>query len=274
MRTGYALLAVSLLLAFAEAGSAQNDFDSALLGNIPDAQVPVPQGAPEDGPAGKAPSVAQLVTYGFYAESFPKYYDARGQNLEPYNIPEILRDIPEMWKSYGPLFKKVGTAMEMDPYALAAYCVFESYNEKTHTFNTRHLDDTAAGIASTQAQYVRGGKVPGLNVRLPRDEEMAKTVLRNNPEYGLRYLAAEFKAWYFGGKYFTSCYDENLYYKLFPGGFGGYHDLARSFPRVALPAWTDPNSAPNRAYRTQAQYVSRAYALYKAFRAADTGQAR
>ncbi len=270
MRTGH-LSAVFLLLAFSNAGFAQNSgFESALLGNISDVDVPVPQTAPEavEQP-GAAKSMGRLVTLDFYAERFPDFYDARGQNKEPYNIPEILRDVPGMWKAQGALFKKVGAAMEMDPYALAAYCVFESYNENDHEFNVEYLDGAAAGIASTQATDVRGGKVPGLNARLPGDASKAKTVLRNNPEYGLRFLAAEFKAWYYGGDFFRNYYGDEMYNRLFADEyFQGYHDLAKSFPRVAVPGWTKPNKA-RRNYGTQAQYVSRAYALYNAFRAAD-----
>jgi len=272
MRTSRTFLAFSLLLAFAEAGAAESSgFEEALLGNISAVPVAAPSGSPEAVEDKDAPAFGRLVVYDFYAERFPGFYEASHQNMEPYNIPEILKDVPKMWKTYGELFKKVGMAMEMDPYALAAYCVFESYDErpKKRNYNTRHKDGPASGIASTQAQYVKGGKVPGLKIRLPRSQEEASEVLRDNPEYGLRFLSAEFKAWYYGGDFFIACYSEKLYYKLFPGGFQGYHDLAKSFPRVASPAWTDPDSEANSSYRTQPEYVSRAYVLYKAFRAAD-----
>lgn len=270
MKTGRLFLAVFLLSAFAEAGSAQGSaFDAALLGNISDVQVPLPPPAPDAVYDKAAPVSGGPVLYEFRAKSFPDFYDARRQTKGEYNVPQILIDIPKMWKSYGALFKEIGMAMEMDPYAMAAYCVYESYNEKKHNFNPRHLDDTAAGLASTQVQHVKGGIIPGLKIRLPRSEEQSATLLRNNPGYSLRYLAAEFKAWYLGGDHFKKFYSERLYNKLFPGGFDGYHDLAKSFPRVARPAWTDPDYVPNKEYGNQAQYVSRAYAFYNAFRAAD-----
>lgn len=271
MKTSYIFFAVSLLLALAQAGAADSGFEEALLGNIFNVPVPMPSGAPEAVEDKDAPASGSLVVYDFNAERFPGFYDARRQNMEPYNIPEIVKDVPKMWKTYGGLFKKVGMAMEMDPYALAAYCVFESYDErpKRRSYNTRHKDGSASGIASTQAQYVKGGRVPGLKIRLPGSEEAASEVLRDNPEYGLRFLAAEFKAWYYGGDFFIACYDERLYNKLFPGGFQGYHDLAKSFPRVASPTWTDPDRKVNSSYRTQPEYVSRAYVLYNAFRSAD-----
>ncbi|MCX5785078.1 MAG: hypothetical protein NTX59_05270 [Elusimicrobia bacterium] len=270
MHTRYAFIIASLLFAFAQAESAQSsDFESALSGNISEVQVVMPPAAPEQVQTEAAPSFGRLVTYDFYAESFPGFYDARGQNKEPYNIPEILRDVPELWKAQGALFKKVGMAMEMDPYALASYCVFESYNEIDHEFNVNHLDGVAAGIASTQASDVLGGRVPGLSVRIPKQLSNAKTMLLNNPEYGLRFLAAEFKAWYYGGDFFRNYYGDEMFNRLFETEyFQGYHDLAKSFPRVAVPGWTKPNKA-RRNYGTQAQYVSRAYVLYNAFRAAD-----
>lgn len=251
-----------------QAAGAQVAFEASLSADIASISVPsaVPEPMPvlteERAPAGSGPFV-------FQAERFPGFYDASGQNKEPYNIPQIVRDIPEMWKQYGPLFKKVGAAMGMDPYALASYCVFESYNEKTHTFNPRHLDDTAAGIASTQAGDVAGGLVPGLQVRIPRGVSQAKQVLRANPEYGLRYLAAEFKAWYYGGDHFRNYYGAELYRRIFGSSdFQGYRDLAVAFPRVALPGWRNPAQKKGN-YGTQPQYVSRAYVLYKAFRSAD-----
>ena len=265
-------LILSIALFFTPGAFAQgSDFDAGFPMDISSVQVDLPQPVPETVPdedekSGEAGGDGGFV---FAAEEFPGYYNADGQNKDPYNMPEILRDIPAMWKEHGLVFKKVAVDRKMDPYALAAYCVFESYNEKTHRFNARHLDGVASGIASTQANDVKGGKVPGLDVRLPKSISETKTVLRNNPEYGIRFLAEEFKAWYYGGEYFLKYYGPELHRKLFGNtDFQGYRDLAKSFPRVALPGWTDAKKQKGN-YGTQAQYVSRAYSLYKAFKTAD-----
>jgi len=263
----YAYMLVLLAAAAVNAG-AQLSFEAALSQDLSGLGAAVPEAAPEI-------ILPEQETRGaagpfiFRADDFPGYYDASRENREPYNIPEILRDIPGMWEDYGQLFRKVGSDLGMDPYALAAYCVFESYHEGRHTFNVRHLDGGASGIASTQAGDVRGGLVPGLKVRIPRDLGAAKQALRSNPEYGVRYLAAEFRAWYLGGDYFRNYYGDQMYNRLFgAAGFSGYRDLARTFPRVAYPGWSKPGQKKGN-YGTQAQYVSRAHALYKAFRAAD-----
>lgn len=264
------LITFAALFPLTQGLSAQDiSFDN-LMSNLPKPSDELPaMAAPAAVDVQPRAAAQSSGLYTFNAPGFPGFYDASSSNIDPYNIPEIVRDIPEMWKEFGPLFKKAGAAMEMDPYALAAYCVFESYNEKTHTFNPGHLDGTAAGIASTQAKDVNGGKIPGLDIRLPRDISGTKTVLRDNPEYGLRFLAAEFKAWYLGGDHFINYYGEELYRKIFGGGdFQGYRDLAKAFPRVALPGWKKPGERKGN-YGTQAQYVSRAYVLYNAFRSAD-----
>jgi len=265
------IFSIPLMLTFAQGGSAQSSgFEASLAQDISSMQVDIPAAVPEISRTGPEGASAGAGAYVFQAESFPGFYNAASQNKDPYNIPEIVRDIPAMWRDYGVLFRKVGAAMEMDPYALASYCVFESYNEKKHTFNIRHLDGAAAGIASTQVNDVKGGLVPGLNVRLPRDPSRARQVLRDNPEYGLRYLAAEFKAWYLGGDYFRGYYGGELYRKIFgDSDFRGYRDLAKTFPRVALPGWRKPGESKGN-YGTQPQYVSRAYVLYKAFSSADS----
>lgn len=188
--------------------------------------------------------------FSFKAPDFPGFYDASKDKSSTYNIPAILKDVPAMWASYGDLFKKIGTEFNVDPYALAAYCVFESYNSRTGNYNPRMKDFApkynmyAAGIAATQAQYVKGSRVPGLKVSFPK--ELLKTValLREKPEYGIRYLATQFKAAYAKNK-----------------------DLAKTFPKVAYPAWKPGRSMG--AYGTQAQYVSRAYVFYQAFRKTD-----
>lgn len=201
-------------------------------------------GSPPSGETKSAPD------FPFNASSFPGFYDASREKGKTYNIPKILEDVPRMWASYGPTFKKVGAELGVDPYALAAYCVFESYNSRTGNYNPRMKDFApkynmyAAGIAATQAQYVKGTKVPGLQVRFPKDLLETAEVLRNNPEYGIRYLASQFKT-----------------------AFGKTQDLAQAFPKVAYPAWKP--GASMGAYGTQAQYVSRAYVFYQAFRRAD-----
>lgn len=190
-----------------------------------------------------------LSTFTFNASSFPGFYDASNDKSKAYNIAAIVKDKQNMWSSYGALFKKVGSELGMDPYALAAYCVFESYSSDKHNFNTRMVEHEggmcAAGIAATQAQDVMGTKVPGLNISLPNSTFKAAETLRANPEYGIRYLAKEFKGYYSKEK-----------------------DLAKAFPKVAYPNWKDPNKSLGN-YGTQAQYVSRAFVFYNAFRAAD-----
>lgn len=191
-----------------------------------------------------------LPGFDFKAATFPGFYDASRDKSNAYNVPAIVKDIPNMWKSYGSMFKKIGAELGVDPYALAAYCIFESYNSLTHTFNPRMKDFApkanmyGAGIAATQAQDVKGTKVPGLNVSFPKDNLGTAKLLWEKPEYAIRCLAVEFR---------------DSYKKT--------GDLAKTFPKVALPGWKPKSSAG--AYGTQAQYVSRAFVFYKAFRAAD-----
>ncbi|MCX7749734.1 MAG: hypothetical protein N2645_23010 [Clostridia bacterium] len=212
-----------------------------------------PSAAPPAKPA--SPSASKPVpgnnapSHTFNTSKFPGFYDASKDKTNIYNIPSIVKDIPNMWASYGESFKKIGSEMGVDPYALAAYCVFESYNCNTHNFNPKMQDVGggmhAAGIGATQAQYVKGTQVPGLNISLPNDTQKASDMLRNNPEYSIRYLADEFK-----------------------GAYSKEKDLAKAFPKVAYPNWGDPNRSRG-SYGTQAEYVSRAYVFYEAFRSAD-----
>jgi hypothetical protein len=186
--------------------------------------------------------------YSFNAKAFPGFYDAKNdmptidkktRRERGYNIPQIRKDIPRMWASYGAMFKKIGAAEGMDPYALAAFCVFESYNDaepsrknpRGRNFNPRMRDDVGGlgcGIAATQAK-----------------SEAECSRYRNDPELSARALAREFKERMSEDK-----------------------DLAKTIWRVAYPAWGDPSRARGN-YGNMAQYVSRAYVLYEAFRAAD-----
>jgi hypothetical protein len=210
--------------------------------------------------------------WNFLAEKVRKFYDASTERTASYNFPKILEDVPAIWdrpvssdirrfyqtsavsvkpkETYGELFKRVGTELGVDPYALAAYCVFESYNSKTHTYNP-HMTESArgmyaAGIAATQAQDWRGKTIPGLTKKFPARRDETIRVLRANPEYSLRCLAAEMK----------ERYAENG------------NDLAKAFPLTAYPAWGNPDRSRGN-YGTQAQYVSRAYALYEEFKKTD-----
>ncbi len=82
MNTRYTIILVSLLCAAAQAGLARGSgFETALLGNISDLQVPMPAAGPEEVPAEAAPAFGRQAAYGFYAERFPGFYDARGQNI-------------------------------------------------------------------------------------------------------------------------------------------------------------------------------------------------
>ncbi len=243
------LTAFTTLAALPHGLCAQAVSFESLMSNLPKPGLELPA-VPEPAvpdmplpPENKTPEI-----YNFNAEGFPGFYDASGDR-RPHNIPQILKDIPAMWALYGELFKKVGADRKMDPYALASFCIFESYNSDKHNFNPRmkqiKRNMYAAGIAGTQAQDVRGSRIPGLDKRFPRDLSQTIKVLRANPEYGIRCLAAEFRGFY-----------------------SVYNDLAMAFPKVALPAWTNPNSRRGE-YGTQAQFVSRAYVFYRAFRSAD-----
>ena len=214
---------------------------------------------------------ANAPRWKFSAASFPGFYDASHEASSSYNFAQIIKDIPTIWnkpysqdvsstfkdsfaklggkpnETYGALFTRIGAEMGVDPCALAAYCVFESYNSNTHSFNPQMKDVSgsmyAAGMAATQAQDWKGCKIPGLDQRLPSNVEDAAWQLRASPEYAVRCLASEFK-----------------------DAYGATGDLARAFPRVAYPSWKDPGKSMG-AYGTQAEYVSRAWALYQAFSA-------
>lgn len=192
------------------------------------------------------------TAWAFSPHQVPGFYDAGHDQSAAYNLAAIQRDVPAMWKKYGPLFKKVGVAVGADPYAMAAYCVFESYNSRMRTFNPRMIDIGAgmvgAGLAATQAQDWKGRQIPGTKLRFPKSTLGTAAMLRKNPEYGLRCLASEMRD-----------------ARTATGG-----DLARVFPAVAYPAWGSPRTVRGN-YGTQAQYVSRAYVLYQAFQAADRG---
>jgi hypothetical protein len=86
--------------------------------------------------------------------------------------------------------------------------------------------------------------VPGLDVTFPKNTLETAQVLRDNPEYAIRCLAEEFK-----------------------GHYDKSSDLAQAFWQVAFPGWK--SGASMGAYGTKAQYVSRAYVFFQAFRAAD-----
>lgn len=197
-------------------------------------------------------------------------YDARADRTPTYDFPAIIAQVPATWdrkvsqdlrpdvrrrsttlrpqETYGELFGRIGEAMGVDPFALAAFCVFESYDARRGSFNPQMREAAAgmlaAGIAATQAQDWRGKRVPGLPIRFPRDQEATASLLRANPEYGLRCLAAELKHRYEQSR-----------------------DLAAAFPKTAFPAWGDPRIKRGN-YGDVAQYVSRAHALYEAFSAA------
>jgi hypothetical protein len=189
-------------------------------------------------------------TWRFDAKAFPGFYDASTERAPAYDIAAIRKDAPQLWKAYGPMFKRVGAELGVDPYALAAYCVFESYNSKSHQYNPHMLDVArgmvGAGIAATQAQFWKGRAIPGAGKSFPRDTIRTAASLRSHPEYSVRVLATEFKQAY--------------------AAHG--QDLAKTFPYMAYPCWGDPRISRGN-YGTQAQYVSRAYAFYQAFQAAD-----
>lgn len=219
----------------------------------------------QDKAAGSAALAAKpalpFKTYDFTPPD-PRQIEAARNSRKNYNMPEILSDVPTMWASYGGIFKKVGADMGVDPYALAAYCIFESYNNITRNFNPGMRDPrpkkcrgdpecerrdriVGAGIAATQVKDYAGRKLDGMEEAFPRDTQQTAALLRKNPEYSVRCLADEFRE-----KYKKS------------------GDLARTFPMVAYPAWKDPDYEPGN-YGTKPEYVSRAYVLYQAFRAAD-----
>ncbi|PIQ27066.1 hypothetical protein COW36_14300 [bacterium (Candidatus Blackallbacteria) CG17_big_fil_post_rev_8_21_14_2_50_48_46] len=221
---------------------------------------------------GKALAVQSLVDipadfpiWNFKAKSFPGFYPAGQDRSSAYHFAEIQKDLPAIWQrpwsqdlpqakthsgeTYGQLFKRIGAEIGADPYALAAYCIFESYHSGKHSFNPRMQEIGkgmhAAGLAATQAQDWKGRQIPGLEKRFPTSTQATASLLRNHPEYSLRCLAAEFK----------QTYQRKA-------------DLAKTFPGVAYPAWGKPSISRGN-YGTQAQYVSRAHVLYQGFRAAD-----
>jgi hypothetical protein len=217
----------------------------------PSEEVPVDLAAQEKEAANAVEKALKEAFSGggdFDLAGVPGTYDASNDKTSVYNIPKIVGDAPAMWASYGDMFKKIGAELGVDPYALASYCVFESYNSNTHNFNPRMKDVAggmyAAGIGATQAQDVKGQKVPGLEVYYPKSTLEAAEVLRGNPEYSIRSLADEFKR-----------------------AVAQTNDLAKAFPKVAYPNWKPGTSKG--AYGTQAQYVSRAKVFYDAFRSAD-----
>jgi hypothetical protein len=218
-----------------------------------------------DGPTNPAQNFPR---WNFQAKQFPGFYPAGKDRSPAYHFEKILKDLPQIWErpwsgdlsagkgktpsqeSYGELFKRIGAETGTDPFALAAYCIFESYHSGRQTFNPRMQEIGggmhAAGIAATQAQDWKGKKIPGLNQRFPATIKATASVLRNHPEYSLRCLAAEFKQTYANKG----------------------QDLAKTFPGVAYPAWKNPAESKGN-YGTQAQYVSRAFALYQGFQAAN-----
>ena len=222
-------------------------------------------------PAAATPSAPR---WAFRPDTVPGTYDARLERTATYDFPAIIAQVPAVWarrvatdvrpgftkqavslraaETYGQLFERIGAAMGVDPCALAAYCVFESYDAQRGAFNP-HMREAgggmlAAGIAATQAQDWRGKRVPGLAVRFPKDKEGTARLLRANPEYGLRCLAAEMR-----------------------GRYEACDDLAAAFPKVAYPAWGNPRVKRGN-YGNVAQYVSRAHALYTAFAGASAAR--
>jgi hypothetical protein len=241
------------------------------------ADPPVTQqlvGGQELGIKTSGPQLSPLRTLQVWnPQALPWFYDARFDVTKSFNFLEIIAAAPEIWRrpvgedirdrlrtnflrlggradeTYGQLFTRIGEEMGVDPYAMAAACVFESYNSETSSFNP-HMQDVAghmhaAGIAATQAQDVKGSQVPGLKLRLPQSRAAAATHLRSSPELSVRFFAAELRT------------------ALRVDG-----DLGRALVRVAVPDWRDPMRARGN-YGTQAQYQSRLYALYQAFRAAE-----
>lgn len=202
--------------------------------------------------------------------------DGSGDTSSHYNIPRIIEDVPDIWdrvyaedirgefrdefvrtggregETFGELFTRIGIELDVDPLALATYSIFESYDirtteERSHGSFNPHMRDVAgsmhaAGIAATQAQHVHGRQVPGLELHLPDSIDDASDMLRANPELGVRFLAEEFE------------------FRFSESG-----DLSEAMIRVAFPAWSEGQSLIG--YGTQAEYVSRAHAIYEAFAA-------
>ncbi len=247
--------------------------------NRPAAPKPRPQARPAAKPPSavappptrdtyvRAPVTPPSPRWSFKPDTVRGTYDARAERTPTYDFPTIIAQVPAIWErrvaadmrldlrkrsttlrpqeTYGQLFERIGTELGVDPCALAAFCVFESYDAARGSFNP-HMREVgrgmlAAGIAATQAQDWRGKLIPGLTRRLPKTKEATATMLRANPEYALRCLAAEMKV---------------------PYAANG--DLAKAFPLVAYPAWGDPRRQRGN-YGNVAQYVSRAHALYQAF---------
>jgi peptidoglycan hydrolase-like protein with peptidoglycan-binding domain len=146
-----------------------------------------PAPAPAPGPVatdGDAP------TWTFGAEAFPGYRDARDE------VAGKLDAVPGVWKAWGPLFEAVGADLQVDPHALAAYCMFESFNESMDNLNPTAMNGVAGGIAQTQSQYWHGKQVPGLDVYFPDGQEETRDALRAHPEWSARCLASIMKEKY------------------------------------------------------------------------------
>jgi hypothetical protein len=94
-------------------------------------------------------------------------------------------------------------------------------------------------------------KVPGLDHVMPKDVCDTATELRASPEFSLRFLAQEFRE--AQNKRGTN--------------------LALVLPHVAYPAWNKA-SDEHGAYGNRTQYVSRSYAIYRAFTAVQRGPSR
>ena len=208
--------------------------------------------------AGSLPAAAKPIkTLPFEVKKFPGFYDAKndmpkivkigGVKKEVgYNVPQIREDIPRMWTQYGPMFKKVAAEQNMDPYALAAFCVFESYNDgpvtkrnpRGRNFNPGMRDDPGGddpmgcGIAATQTK-----------------SGAACDRYRRNPEESMRALAKEFNERMSG------------------------NDIADTIWRVAVPGWGRAPEAIRGHYGNRIEYISRAHVFYEGFRAADKAAA-
>jgi hypothetical protein len=154
-------------------------------------------------------------------------------------------------ETWGELFKRVGRELGVDPYGLAAYCIFESYNSKTGSFNAHHKDSTAIGVGSTQVgenDTAAGKRVPGLAHFLPWSAQAAVMQLRAMPEFSVRFLAKEFL-------------DRSREGQL-------NQNLAEVLPAVAYPAWGNPTRVRGN-YGNRNDYVRAARLLYEAFVRAD-----
>ena len=89
-----------LLLAAADKAAAQLPFEAALSQDLSGFGAAIPGAAPEILLPGREPGGGAAGSFVFRAGEVPGFYDASRENREPYNIPEILRDIPGMWFEY------------------------------------------------------------------------------------------------------------------------------------------------------------------------------